>query len=404
LVNSQFEIGLKLNSKSAIGELSQFPFIVVGSGFFGLTIAEQIASRLDLPVLVIEKRDHIGGNAYSNIDKDTGIEVHDYGSHLFHTSNKKVWDYVNSFTSFNDYIHRVKTTSKSRVFSMPINLHTINQFLGKALSPDEAAQWLSSIKEGELSKSEGHNFETKAISLIGRPLYETFIKGYTEKQWQTDPKLLPAEIISRLPVRLNYDDRYFNDTYEGLPVAGYLAWMQNMTKNRRIKIVNGVNFFDIKDKLSPQQRIVYTGPIDRYFNYSHGILGWRTLDFEKQILNTDDFQGTSVMNYADVEVPFTRIHEFKHLHPEREYKSGKTIVMYEYSRTANSQDEPYYPINSSRDRKMLEIYRKLASVEKNVYFGGRLGRYQYLDMHMAISSALQLAEELIAGHEQGTAK
>ena len=387
-------IVVKMSSNRIIGDLSRFPFVVVGSGFFGLTIAEQLASQLEIPVVVIEKRNQIGGNAYSSIDQETGIEIHEYGSHLFHTSNQGVWEYVNRFTSFNNYIHRVKTTSKSQVFSMPINLHTINQFLGKALSPDEAREWLSFNTEG-ISNSEVHSFETKAISLIGLPLYEAFIKGYTEKQWQTDPKLLPEEIISRLPVRLNYDDRYFNDTYEGLPSSGYLAWMQNMTKNPKIVIITGLDFFDIKNQLSPDQQIIYTGPIDRYFNYSEGVLGWRTLDFKKQILDSPDFQGTSVMNYADLDVPYTRIHEFKHLHPEREYRTDKTIIMYEYSRTALASDEPYYPINSPVDRRILERYRILSGMVKNTHFGGRLGRYQYLDMHMAISSALQMSRELI---------
>lgn len=235
-------------------------------------------------------------------------------------------------------------------------------------------------------------------------MYEAFVKGYTEKQWQTDPKLLPEEIISRLPVRLNYEDRYFNDTYEGLPTFGYSTWIQNMTKNSKIEIITGLDFFDIKNQLSSEQVIIYTGPIDRYFNYSEGVLGWRTLDFNKQRLDSNDFQGTSVMNYADKEVPFTRIHEFKHLHPERDYKPDKTIIMYEYSRTANAGDEPYYPINSSQDRIMLGKYRELAALEQNTYFGGRLGRYQYLDMHMAISSALQLAEELINDFSRGSPK
>jgi UDP-galactopyranose mutase len=385
---------LKMKSGTVIDDLSKYPFVIVGSGLFGLTIAEQIASQLKVPVLVIEKRFHIGGNAYSSIDQETGIEVHEYGSHLFHTSNEKVWEYVNRFTTFTNYVHRVKTTSKSQVFSMPINLHTINQFLGKAFSPGEAKEWISSVIDEDISV-EVDNFEAKAISMIGRPLYEAFIRGYTEKQWQTNPRLLPKEVISRLPVRLNYDDRYFNDTHEGLPTSGYSAWIKNMTKNSLIEIITNLDFFEIKEHLSQHQQIIYTGPIDRYFNYSEGVLGWRTLDFDKRTLDLDDFQGTSVMNYADTDVSFTRIHEFKHLHPEREYKSNKTIVMYESSRIANADDEPYYPINSPYDRILLEKYRYMAEAEKNVYFGGRLGRYQYLDMHMAISSALQLAGDLI---------
>jgi UDP-galactopyranose mutase len=397
-------VRMKINEVS--NNLNYFPYVVVGSGFYGLTVAEQLTSQLDVPVVVIEKRNHIGGNAYSSFDKETGIEIHHYGSHLFHTSNEMVWEYVKRFTTFNDYVHRVKTTSSNQVYSMPINLHTINQFLGRALSPNEAMDWLNSVTKKGLkenhappgggSSSESHNFETKAISLIGQPLYEAFIKGYTEKQWQTDPRLLPEEIITRLPVRLNYNDRYFSDTYEGLPSAGYLSWMQEMTKNPKIKVITDLDFFNIKHILSPSQKVIYTGPIDRYFNYSEGVLGWRTLDFHKTLLDIPDFQGTSVMNYADAQVPFTRIHEFKHLHPEREYLGSKTIIMHEYSRTASTKDEPYYPINSSEDRKMLERYRALAAMEQSTYFGGRLGRYQYLDMHMAIGSALQLAKELIA--------
>jgi UDP-galactopyranose mutase len=381
--------------------LEKFPFVIVGSGFFGLTVAEQIASELDLPVAILEKRDHIGGNAYSSIDPETGIEIHEYGSHLFHTSNEKVWEYVNRFTSFNNYVHKVKTTSNSQVYSIPINLHTINQFLGRALSPDQAREWLSFSREEEKEIAVSPNFETKAISLVGKPLYEAFIKGYTEKQWQTDPKLLPQEIITRLPVRMNYDDRYFNDTYEGLPLNGYLKWMENMIKSPKIEVFTGLDFFEIKNQLQKKQQVIYTGPIDRYFNYREGVLGWRTLDFKKQLIETDDFQGTSVMNYADLDVPHTRVHEFKHLHPEREYAPNKTIVMYEYSRHSGEKDEPYYPVNSPIDRAMLEKYRELAELEENTFFGGRLGRYQYLDMHMAISSALQLAGEIIEAFKAG---
>jgi UDP-galactopyranose mutase len=374
------------------GEISQYPYIVVGSGFFGLTVAEQIATKLNVPVLVLEKRDHIGGNAYSEFDEETGIEIHKYGSHLFHTSNQTVWDYVNKFTTFTNYVHRVKINSNNQVFSMPINLHTINQFLGKALTPVEAHKWVQDCSTEIIGKPE--NLEDKAISLIGRPLYETFIKGYTQKQWQIDPKLLPGSIISRLPVRYSYDDRYFNDTFEGLPTNGYTAWLNNMAKHPKIRVVTGIDFFDLKNQIQMDQKVIYTGPLDRYFNYSQGVLGWRTLEFETQTLDIDDFQGTSVMNYADTDIPYTRIHEYKHFHPERVYKENKTIISREFSRFANQSDEPYYPINTDADHRMLKRYRELAAAEKNVYFGGRLGRYQYLDMHMAISSALALAEDI----------
>ena len=384
-------------SGRSFGELAQYPFIVVGSGFFGLTVAEQITSHLNLPVLVLEKRHHLGGNAYSEFDEETGIEVHKYGSHLFHTSNESVWEYVSKFTTFTNYVHRVKINSKGQIFSMPINLHTINQFLGRALSPSEAYRW---VKESSSEISmKPRNLEEKSISLIGRPLYDAFIKGYTEKQWQTDPKELSDSIISRLPVRYNYDDRYFTDKYEGLPKNGYASWLSTMALHPMIQIATGVDFFDIKNQVNSSQQVIYTGPIDRYFEYSQGVLGWRTLDFKTEKLDISDFQGTSVVNYADKDIPFTRIHEFKHFHPERTYKENKTIITYEYSRFADKFDDPYYPINTESDRRMLQNYRELADAETNVHFGGRLGRYQYLDMHMAISSALQLSADLI-NHSQ----
>jgi UDP-galactopyranose mutase len=382
--------------KNSFGELAQYPYVIVGSGFFGLTVAEQLASRLNVPVLVLEKRNHIGGNAYSEFDDETGIEIHTYGSHLFHTSNQKVWDYVNRFTSFTNYVHRVKISSRNQVFSMPINLHTINQFLGRILTPQEAQAWVIEMA-GEIS-NKPKNLEEKAVSLVGRPLFEAFIEGYTQKQWQTDSKLLSESIISRLPVRFNYDDRYFNDTFEGLPTNGYSAWLSKMANHPKIRIETNIDYLELRDQILPNQKVIYTGPIDSYFNYSQGILGWRTLDFKIEKLDVQDFQGTSVMNYADLEVPFTRIHEFKHFHPEREYLANKTIISYEYSRFANQEDEPYYPINTDVDRKILQSYRAMAEKEQNVFFGGRLGRYQYLDMHMAISSALQLADELVELH------
>jgi len=373
--------------------------VVVGSGFFGITVAEQITSRLGLPVIILEKRNHIGGNAYSYFDSETGIEIHKYGSHIFHTSNKTVWDYVNRFTTFNDYIHKVKINSKSKIYSMPINLHTINQFLGTDFSPEQAKEWVrnqANLPEGEEIKAEVRsNFEQRAISLIGKQLYESFIYGYTQKQWQTDAKLLPAEIINRLPVRYNYNDRYFDDLYQGLPSGGYSNWILNMIKNPKIVLVEGIDFFEIKDKVSKNQKIIYTGPIDRYFNFSQGHLSWRTLELQTEKIAINDYQGTAVMNYGDVNVPFTRIHEFKHLHPERRYLEDKTIIMKEFSRKSQINDEPYYPINSDIDKRILAEYRELQKKEKNVIFGGRLGRYQYLDMHMAIASALQLANQLI---------
>lgn len=376
-------------------DFNRYDFVIVGAGLFGLTVAEQLASSGNKKVLILEKRNHIGGNAHAVIDQDTGIEVHLYGSHLFHTSNDVVWTYVNKFTKFSSYVHRVKTLHKNQVYSMPINLHTINQFLGESLSPQEAKDWVEQCA----NEIEGapENLETKAISLIGRPLYEAFIKEYTEKQWQTDPRDLPESIISRLPVRFSYDDKYFNDTYEGLPSEGYEAWFNKMVTNENIQIALNRDYLDFKKNIKTETNVIYTGPIDRYFDYQEGVLGWRTLDFETEHLEIEDFQGTSVMNYADKTSKFTRIHEFKHFHPEWTYPASRTIIMKEFSRFATEKDEPYYPINSISDREKLEKYRKLIKKEENVYFGGRLGRYQYLDMHMAISSALRLASEILTG-------
>lgn len=368
--------------------------VIVGSGLFGLTIAERAAASLGLKVLVLERREHIGGNAYSEIEPETGIEIHRYGAHLFHTSNERVWEYVNRFTAFTPYRHRVFSIFKGRVYPMPINLATICAYFGRAMSPDEARA-LVMAQGSEIT--EPRNLEEKAISLIGRPLYEAFIRGYTAKQWQTDPRKLPAEIITRLPVRYTFDDRYFDDTYEGLPVDGYTAWLERMVGHPNIELRLGTDFFDLKDELAGSVPIVYTGPLDRYFGFAEGELGWRTLDFDLEVLPTGDFQGTPVMNYADEDVPHTRIHEFRHFHPERaHYPADRTVIMREYSRAAKHGDEPYYPINTADDRTRLLRYRELAAREPDVLFGGRLGTYKYLDMHMAIGSALSMFDNRIA--------
>ena len=376
--------------------------LIVGSGFFGLTIAERAAAS-GRKVTVIDRRHHIGGNAYSEDEPTTGIEVHKYGAHLFHTSNATVWEYVNRFTSFTNYVHRVYTNHKNVVFPLPINLGTINQFFQGAYSPDEARALVHELA-GEYDAKTAHNLEERGIGLIGRPLYEAFIRDYTAKQWQTDPRELPAANITRLPVRYTFDNRYFNDTYEGLPVDGYTAWLQNMAADDRIEVRLDTDWFDVGDELraaNPSAPVIYTGPLDRYFGYAEGRLGWRTLDFELEVLKCGDFQGTPVMNYNDPDVPFTRIHEFRHFHPERAYPVDKTVIMREYSRFAEDDDEPYYPINTESDRAVLAAYRaraKAETVSSGVLFGGRLGTYQYLDMHMAIASALSMYDNILAPH------
>ncbi|MFT4246165.1 MAG: UDP-galactopyranose mutase [Micrococcaceae bacterium] len=382
--------------------------VVVGSGLFGLTIAERAANDLGLKVVILDRRHHIGGNAYSEKEKQTGIEVHRYGAHLFHTSNERVWKYVNRFTEFTNYVHRVYTNHKGIVYPMPINLGTINQFFNAAYGPEEAKALIKK-QAAELAGTDSENLNDKGISLIGRPLYEAFIKEYTGKQWQTDPKDLPAGIISRLPVRYNYDNRYFNDKYEGLPVDGYTAWLERMADNPNIEVRLNTDFFDdsheySKSKVTGQIPVVYTGAVDRYFDYAEGDLSWRTIDLEEEVLETEDFQGCSVMNYADANVPYTRIHEFRHFHPERDYTKDATVIMREYSRFAGKDDEPYYPVNTDQDRKGLLAYRNLAKGEKDVLFGGRLGTYKYLDMHMAIGAALSMFDNKLKPYFEGKAK
>lgn len=379
--------------------LISMDLLIIGSGFFGLTIAERAADS-GLHVAVVEKRSHIGGNAYSERDPETGIEVHKYGAHLFHTSNETVWEYVNRFTTFTKYQHKVYSVHNGEVFPLPINLGTINQFFRRAYGPSEARALVAS-QASEFSVEDAKNLEERAIALIGRPLYEAFIRDYTAKQWQTPPTELPAAVISRLPVRYTYDNRYFNDKYEGLPTDGYTAWLEHMIENPLIDVHLNTDFFDESQPLNKRAMvgrvpIVYTGPLDRYFDNSAGDLSWRTLDFEREVLPIGDFQGTSVMNYADLDVPFTRIHEFRHFHPERNYRADKTIIMREYSRFANATDEPYYPVNTPEDREKLLHYRALEENEPNVFFGGRLGTYQYLDMHMAIGSALSMWRNQLA--------
>ena len=377
---------------------AEYDLVVVGSGFFGLTVAERAASELDKRVLVLERRSHIGGNAYSEAEPETGIEVHRYGAHLFHTSNQRVWEYVNRFTSFTGYQHRVFARVGDQVYAFPLNLALINQFFGHSHTPDEARALIAE-QAGEIDTKDAANLEEKAVSLIGRPLYEAFVKGYTAKQWQTDPTELDASIITRLPVRYTFDNRYFNDTFEGLPVDGYTAWLEKMAEHPNIEVRLGVDYFAVRDQIPAGTPTVYTGPLDRYFDFAEGALSWRTLDFEMEVVPTGDFQGAPVVNYNDVEVPYTRILEFRHFHPEREYPTDKTVIVREFSRFAEPGDEPYYPVGTAEDRAKLKRYRELArkeAVNANVVFGGRLGTYKYLDMHMAIGSALTMFDNRIA--------
>jgi UDP-galactopyranose mutase len=368
-------------------DLQGLKYLVVGAGFFGSVIAERIAEELQERVVIIDKRSHIGGNAFSETDAETGIGYHTYGTHIFHTSKKNVWDYINRFTSFNGYRHQVLAVHKNKVYQMPINLETINSFYNVNLRPYEVAGFLQKEKEKEKIQNPS-NLEEKAVSLIGRPLYEAFIKGYTMKQWEKDPKELPVSIIDRLPVRTNYNENYFFDMWQGIPLDGYGRIFEKLLLNRDIDLMLNVDFFEIRDRLPEDCLVIYSGPIDRFFDYRYGRLAWRSLDFEKEVIRVEDYQGTSVMNYPEVHVPFVRIHEPRHLHAERDYTKEKTLIIREYPRMDNG-DHPYYPVNTRENEQILRLYEIEAGKQKKVIFGGRLGDYRYYDMDQVIASALE---------------
>ncbi len=369
--------------------MDTYDYVVVGAGLFGAVFAQQ-ARESGRSVLVLERRGHLGGNCHSYEYEDTGITVHSYGTHIFHTSDARIWQYMRRFTEFNRHQHRVLTTWRSRVFSMPINLGTINAFFGLNLRPGEAEAFLASRRE---PLPEPRNLEEKAISLVGRELYEAFVKGYTTKQWGCDPRLLPANIITRLPVRTSYHDAYFSDLHQGVPVGGYTRMFE--------RLLDGVPYELKVDYLADRaywrrraRRVVYTGPLDRYFDYSAGHLSWRSERFELERLPVSDYQGVSVMNYAEAEVPFTRIHEPKHLHLERPWNERATVIMREYSQV--NPDEPYYPVDFESDKVMLAEYQRMAANERHVIFGGRLASYKYYDMHQVVGQALTKAREALA--------
>ncbi|MBE6369303.1 MAG: UDP-galactopyranose mutase [Lentisphaerae bacterium] len=367
--------------------------LVVGCGFYGAVVAERVASQLDLPVTIIDRRNHIGGNSWSEVDPKTGVEYHKYGSHIFHTSNEKVWEYIGNFTGFNEYRHTVLTTYKNEVYTMPINLGSINQYFRKAMSPEDARKFIAN----EIAKeniTDPANLEEKAISLIGRGLYEAFFRGYTIKQWEKDPTELSPDIITRLPVRYNYNHRYFADKFEGIPLDGYGKLFERLVDHKNITVKLNTDFADIKGEVNADTLVLYTGAIDEFFDYSLGALEWRTVDFTAERFDYPDYQGTTVMNYAEETVPFTRIHEFKHYHPERQ-DTGKTLIFKEFSRFAKAGDEPYYPVFTERNKQLYDQYIAMAAEKApNVVFGGRLGLYKYLDMDDTVEAALEAFEKI----------
>ncbi len=372
-------------------------YLIVGTGFFGSVIAERIANDLNKHVLIIDRRDHIGGNCYSCEDRDTGIEYHVYGTHIFHTNLDEVWTYISQFTEFNGYHHQVLTKFQNRVYQMPINLETINSFYDQNFSPQEAKKFIGQeIKKDNIENP--LNLEEKAISLIGRPLYEAFIKGYTIKQWEINPKNLPAEIINRLPIRFDYREDYFqNCRWQGLPTGGYTKIFEKLLSSPNIEIKLNCDYMDYKNEFEVKEKIIFTGRLDQFFDFKYGVLDWRSVDFKRKVINYDDFQGTSVMNYAELSVPYTRIHEPKHLHPEREYETRNSVVFYETSRVAKKNDS-YYPVNNERNQKIKAKYSEEAKKIKKMIFGGRLGEYAYYDMDKTIFSALKCYEKKTKGN------
>ena len=357
---------------------------VVGAGFSGAVVARELALK-GHQIDVFESRDHFAGNCHTQRDSDTGVLVHVYGPHIFHTSNESVWSYVQQFGEFRPFINRVKTTFQDRVFSLPINLLTINSFFGKSYSPKQAREFIASI--GELSQHEALNFEEKAISTIGHALYEAFFYGYTKKQWGVEPRELPASILKRLPVRFDYNDNYYDSKYQGIPVDGYTALVANMLDHDGITVHLASKFS--KNTQSNYDHVFYSGSIDSWFNFEFGRLDYRTLDFQLERLD-GDFQGVAVMNYGDAEIPWTRISEHKHFAPWEQHK--KTIIYREFSRACTETDIPYYPIRLLKEKVLLQKYVDIASNESGVTFLGRLGTYRYLDMHVTIAEALEVAQ------------
>ena len=363
--------------------------LIVGAGLTGAVIARQLAEA-GIFCQVIDSRSHIGGNCYTERDPETGIMVHSYGPHIFHTANMDVWRWIQQFGEFQSYQHRVFAQSNGRVYSLPINLHTLNQFFGKTMGPEEAAHFVKNELAEDIKVAGDLNFEQQALSLVGRELYEAFFKGYTEKQWGLAASQIPGSILNRLPLRFNYDGSYFNHPVQAIPKYGYTPIIENILNHPNIRVELGVSFSQGDQKA--YDHLFYSGQIDRYFRFSEGYLPYRTLDFEV-IRTTGDFQGCPVMNYCDDTVPWTRITEHKHFSPWE--KSDQSICFKEYSRKCNEGDIPYYPVKLASENAMLERYLDLSSQEPNTSFVGRLGAFKYLDMDQAIADAFQQADRFL---------
>ena len=362
-------------------------FAIVGAGFTGAVLAQELA-KAGHTISVFESRNHIAGNCYSERDEKTGVMLHQYGPHIFHTDNEAVWNYVNQYTEFKPYINRVKTTSQGRVFSLPINLLTINQYFNKTLSPAEAKAFIQSIADNTIEVPQ--SFEEQAMKFVGKDLYEAFFKGYTIKQWGVSPAELPASILKRLPVRFNYDDNYFNHKYQGMPKEGYTPIIEALLSHANIQ--THLNTLFKAEQANEFDHVFYTGPIDAWFNYEEGRLGYRTLDFVRED-HDGDYQGCAVMNYGDQDVAYTRISEHKHFAPFETH--DQTVIFKEYSRECTEDDIPYYPIRLVNEKAMLNVYIEKAKAQTNVSFLGRLGTYRYLDMDVTIAEALDASQKTL---------
>lgn len=364
--------------------MKKYDYLIVGAGLFGATFAYE-ANKKGKKCLVIDKRDHIGGNIYCKKIED--INVHQYGAHIFHTSNKKIWDYVNSFVEFNRYTNSPIANYKGEIYNLPFNMNTFNKLWG-VVTPEEAK---AKIEEQRLVSGivEPKNLEEQAISLVGTDIYTKLIKGYTEKQWGRSATELPSFIIKRLPVRFTYDNNYFNDKYQGIPEGGYNIIIEKMLKGIDVNL--SVDFFKNRDELiNLAEKVVFTGMIDEFYNYELGTLEYRSLKFEHEVLECENYQGVAVVNYTEREIPYTRVIEHKHF----EYGTGdKTVITKEYPADWKIGDEPYYPVNNDKNNELFEKYKELASKEKNIIFGGRLGNYKYYDMHQVIEAALESVEK-----------
>jgi UDP-galactopyranose mutase len=365
----------------------------IGAGFSGAVIARQLAES-GHHIDVVDERAHIAGNCYSERDQKTGVMLHVYGPHIFHTDDEAVWDYVNRFMDFKPYINRVKSRAQGKVYSLPINLHTINQFFGKTLKPDEAKAFIASL--GDSSIVDPQTFEEQALRFVGRELYEAFFKGYTIKQWGCSPSELPASILKRLPVRFNYDDNYFSHKFQGMPQEGYTELVANILDHPNIHIKLNTKFS--QDMMADYDHVFYSGPLDGFFDYELGRLGYRTLDFEK-FYYQGDYQGCAVMNYGDEDIPYTRITEHKHFSP---WESHENSVCYkEFSRSCEPGDIPYYPIRLVEEKSLLAQYVDLANKLDKVSFVGRLATYRYLDMDVTIREALNASAAFLEYRNRG---